>query len=106
MGTPSYKTIHAFKKILEALGPGGFNVEHFHNKKVYDPIATGRGVEKRIWATTFYKPKRICIYKQSGYLDSIDTILHECLHAAYAELDEEEITKLTEEICADLWGNE
>jgi hypothetical protein len=106
MPTPLWKTTEAFKRILEVLGPRRYSIIQGKRKK-YDAVPGSRRA-LRCYATTFYetpahKKNTIEIYGENGYFDSIDTILHELLHAAYPDKEEQEIEQLTEEIAKDLW---
>jgi hypothetical protein len=109
MPTPNWKTLDAFKRILEALGPRRYSIVQ-DTRKRYERIP-GTNRTKRLYATTFYeapaaKRRMIEVYGTNGYFDSIDTILHELLHAAYDGKSEEEIEQLTEEISRDLWTSD
>ena len=47
--------------------------------------------------------KRILIALNQTSIDQLDTVLHECLHAAFPDLDEEPITKTSTDIAKILY---
>jgi len=99
MPTLNWKTTEVFKRILEVLGPGGYEVRQLDIKKCDED-------GDRLFGISDYKRKRITLFKHTGYLDAIDTVLHELLHAIYPDATEDEIEKLTKEIAGELWTSD